>query len=194
MDKKKVIGCTLGGLLVLWAIARIASSTSSASSSQGVDAPSDAGWHLAESRSPMDDSRTVVLSLDSRDLVRGPLGDKRPTLIIRCSQKQTKVYVVTHMAATIEEGLDGGPSAFHKVGLRLDDRPARYESWGESTDHEALFARDMDYMNDNVIYPVGAVVKLAKQLARAKTLTFQFTPSMEVRRLRASISTDSTYS
>jgi Type VI secretion system VasI, EvfG, VC_A0118 len=87
------------------------------------------------------------------------------------------VYVVTGMAATVEEGFDGGPSAQHKVGLRLDNNPARYESWNESTDHEALFADNEAYlMRSDVVYPAGAVVMLAKELARAKALTFQFTP------------------
>jgi Type VI secretion system VasI, EvfG, VC_A0118 len=63
----------------------------------------------------------------------------------------------------------------NKVTLRLDDRQARYESWGESTDHKALFADELAYSGD-VVYPAGAPVNLAKQLARAKTLIFQFTP------------------
>jgi len=36
----------------------------------------------------------------------------------------------------------GGPSAGHKIGLRLDQNPARYETWGESTAHDALLPRN----------------------------------------------------
>ena len=89
LDKKQVTGCILGGLVVLWAIGRIASSTSRVESTATVVASAREKWHLTETRSPMDDSRTVVLSLDSMDLVRGPLGDKRPTLIIRCEAKRS---------------------------------------------------------------------------------------------------------
>jgi hypothetical protein len=109
--------------------------------------------------------------------VRPSRGEKRPSLIIRCKEKRTQVYVVTGMAATVEAGFDGGPSDQHKVGLRLDDNPARYESWNESSDHEALFADNEAYsMRSDVVYPAGAVVMLAKELGRARKLTFQFTP------------------
>jgi type VI secretion system protein VasI len=112
---------------------------------------------------------------DAEEPIHGPLGATTPTLIVRCKEKKTDVYVETGMAASIEEGIDGGPSERHKVALRLDGNAARYEDWNESTDHKALFADESEYRSD-VVYPAGAVVKLAKELARAKTLTFQFTP------------------
>jgi Type VI secretion system VasI, EvfG, VC_A0118 len=127
-------------------------------------------WHLTESRSSIDDSKNEVLLLDVEAPIQGPLGSTTPSLIVRCKEKKTNVYVNTGMAATVEEGLDG-----HKVALRLDGNAARYEDWNESTDHKALFADESEYRSD-VVYPAGAVVKLAKELARAKTLTFQFTP------------------
>lgn len=134
----------------------------------------------------MDDSKTVVVALDSENTAEGPLGAVRPSLIVRCQQKKTQVYVVTGMAATVEEDIDGGPRDSHKVGLRLDDGPAKYDSWGESTDHKALFASDLIWgeqwdsligMNaPKVVAYSGGVVEFAKKLAGASKLTFQFTP------------------
>jgi len=69
LDKKQVTGCILGGLVVLSAIGRIASSTSRVESTATVVASAREKWHLTETRSPMDDSRTVVLSLDFMDLL-----------------------------------------------------------------------------------------------------------------------------
>lgn len=130
-------------------------------------------WHLTESRSPMDDSKTVVLSLDSEDLIRGPIGPVKPTLIVRCQEMKTTVYVITGMAARIETDVDGGPSDYHKVRVRIDDGVASSESWTEATDHRALFAGDE-------IYDINALkgwrIAFAKKLAGATTLIFEFTP------------------
>jgi len=81
------------------------------------------------------------------------------------------------MAANIEEDMDGGPKAGHTVGIRLDDQSARHETWSESTDHKALFAVGDIYSTQNIVeYPSGPIVPLAKEIAKAKRLTFQFTP------------------
>lgn len=70
--------------------------------------------------------------------------------------------MVTGMAASTEEDIDGGPSDNHKVRVRLDNVNAGLEYWYESTDHKALFT------TDGVAY--------AKQLAAATTFTFEVTP------------------
>jgi hypothetical protein len=111
----------------------------------------------------MDDSKTVVLALDSDDEVRGPLGAVRPTLMIRCQEGKTESYVVTGMAANIEGSSDGGLSEYHTVKVRFDDAPPQqFGLWSESTDHQALF--------------IGNGQALAKELSKANAFTFQFTP------------------
>lgn len=132
-------------------------------------------WQVREDRSPMDDSNTVMLSLDSGDVMQGPLGTVTPSLIVRCQEGKTSVYVVTGMAASIEEDIAGGPSEFHKVRIRLDDGAVSYESWGESTDHKALFASVHDSSGDVAAFSGGAA-EFAKKLAGISKLTFQFTP------------------
>ena len=81
------------------------------------------------------------------------------------------------MAATVEGDIDGGLSDSHKVGIRLDDGPANYGQWGESDDHEALFASDLIFDATGHTAAIGGgAIKLAKELAQAGMLTFQFTP------------------
>jgi type VI secretion system protein VasI len=177
VDSKKIAGFALVALLLMWGVGRIASSSSRGpESASAVASPTDK-WHLAESHSPMDDSKTEVLRVDAEEQIHGPLGAITPSLVLRCKEKKTDVYIETGMAASIEEGIDGGPSDFHKVRLRLDDIPASYESWGESTDHKALFARDIILEDQaNIVAMNGGAMTLAKTLAKAKTLTFEFTP------------------
>lgn len=124
----------------------------------------------------MDDSKTVVLSLDSEDLIQGPIGSVKPTLIVRCKEKKTDVYVVTRMAARIEEDGEGGPSDYHKVRIRIDDGIASPESWTEATDHKALFAPDRIYDLTEHYEMKEWRAAFARKLARATTLIFEFTP------------------
>jgi type VI secretion system protein VasI len=177
VDKKKIAGCALVALLLLWGIGRIASSSPHVSEfPSAVSTPTDK-WHLAETRSPMDDSKTEILRVDAQEQIQGPVGAITPSLIVRCKEKKTDVYVETGMAASIEERIDGGPSEFHKVRLRLDDSSATYDSWSESTDHKALFVRDM-VLDDraNIVAMSGGAMAFAKKLASAKMLRFEFTP------------------
>ncbi|MGB7590792.1 MAG: zinc-ribbon domain-containing protein [Terriglobia bacterium] len=132
-------------------------------------------WRVTEGRSPMDDSKEVYVMLDAENQIEGPLGMLTPSLIVRCKEKKTDVYVVTGMAASIEEDYDGGPKDSHTARIRLDDNPPQQGEWGESTDHKALFAEDW-------VSGLGAEVvstsrtDFAKKIASANTLTFEFTP------------------
>ena len=177
MDIKKVLGITFLAVVVLWIVGAIVSHSRKTDAPQAVQASTGDKWQVTEERSPMDDSKTMVLTLDSDDLVQGPNGAVRPSLMVHCEQKKTAVYVFTGMASSIEEGVEGGPSDFHKVGLRLDDSPAGYGSWGESNDHKALFASDLIYdATGHASAFSGGAIKFAKELAQAGILSFQFTP------------------
>jgi hypothetical protein len=174
MDAKKIIGAMLLGAGILWLIGTMMSNAHRSEASQSTATPAATltdKWKVSESRSAMDDSQTVVLALDSDDEIQGPLGAARPSLMVRCQEKQTAVYVVTGMAANIGTDTEGGPSDYHTVRIRLDDSPANSAHWSESTDHHALFAKDLYY--DDRLETIG---DFAKKLAGASTLTFQFTP------------------
>ena len=169
MNLKKLAGALLLVLLALWIVGWASSRSQKPESPQVVQASPTDKWQVTEKQSLMDDSKTVSVTLDSEDEVQGPLGKVRPTLIVRCQVKKTDVYVVTGMAANVEA--DGE----HVVGIRLDDGPARYENWSESTDHDALFASDTIWNNHEPTFS-GGRIDFAKKLAGASRLTFQFTP------------------
>jgi type VI secretion system protein VasI len=184
MSMKKVIFALGSVVALLWIVGMLKDASSKNGSAVVASASSQASaqdkWKVTEDRSPMDDSPTVVLSTDSDDLLSGPVGMIRPTLMIRCRQHKTDIYVETGLAASVETSFDGGPRDAHKVGIRLDDRPAEYKSWLESGDHEALFASDIIYRKnssgDIAGIQDGGIVEFARQLGEAKNLTFEFTP------------------
>ena len=81
-----------------------------------------------------------------------------PHLIIRCEAHKTEAYVVTGVSAQPEPGQVGK----HTVRLRFDDHQPEREIWDRSADDKALFSQ--------------RPVRFVNQVARAKTLTFEFTP------------------
>jgi type VI secretion system protein VasI len=162
MDGKKIALIFAAVTVALCVAAWLASNPTAAVNSSSTQTSRDR-WNVSDDHSPMDDSKTVVLSLDSDDKIDGPLGPKQPTLIIRCQEGKTEVYAHTGMAASVEEDFEGGPIYTHTVKIRLDQGDAVTEHWGESTAHDALFSE-----SDGI--------EFAKQLAGAQTLIFQFTP------------------
>jgi type VI secretion system protein VasI len=167
MNVKNVILAIAVTLALLWIIGKLTSPSKQgpnvAASSPGGQTIAPDAWTVKADRSPMDDSRTVALWLDSPDKLQGPVGAVTPTLIVRCKEKKSEVYVSTGVAASIEtDEFDGGPADYHTARLRLDNGLSRTEHWGEATDHKALFAPDG--------------IALAKDLANAQQLTFEFTP------------------
>ena len=163
MDPKKLVGGLLLGAVVLWIVGWASSRSHKRDAPPVVQASTTEKWHVTEEKSPMDDSKTVVLALDSEGMVQGPLGAVRPKLMIRCQEGKTESYVFIGMAASIEGSSDGGPSEYHTVRVRFDDSPPQqFGLWSESTDHKSLF--------------IGNGMALAKELSKANAFTFQFTP------------------
>ena len=116
-------------------------------------------WMVDSTRSPMDDSPLISLQLSAENEIPTPIEYKRPTLVVRCREHATSVYVMTETPAQVDWGnLDGGAT----VRLRLDGGKVFTESWGESTDQKALFA--------------PTPIALARRIAKADTLRFEFTP------------------
>jgi hypothetical protein len=115
-------------------------------------------WTRTNGKSEMDDSPVVVLRLRSENVATGWLSRNRTTLVVRCREGNTEVYVVTGMAANPELG------AYQQatVRTRLDADPPQTETWGEATSNDALFAQD------------GVLFAMA--LARSRTFRFEFTP------------------
>ena len=91
-------------------------------------------WSVREDISSFDDSKTVVLHLESSDTVTDRFGGGRrvPSLIVRCKENTTSLYIIAggHYLADIQ--------GYGTVDYRVDDRPASEWSMEASTDNEAL--------------------------------------------------------
>jgi hypothetical protein len=118
--------------------------------------PAIGNWRRGEAT--MDGAPSVSYRLNSPDKFRDWVGeDETPTLVVRCHQRRTEVYVVTALTSSDESIGD-----LHTVRLRYDDQQAPDERWSESTDDEALFAPDG--------------IAMAKRIVAADTMRFEFTP------------------
>lgn len=120
-------------------------------------APGNGKWHKVESKNAFDDSTIVSFLLDAEGSIQGPIDSHVPTLVVRCKEKEAEAYISTGMPASVEEGTDD-----HHVRLRFDSESPQVETWGESTNNEALFS------------PHSA--EFIKRLVDAKKLAFGFTP------------------
>ena len=81
----------------------------------------------------------------------------RPTLVVRCIDKRTDVFVYTDSAARIEEQDEN-----HTVRVAFDDEDGTHERWPDSVEHDALFAPDGQAM--------------AARLLAARQMRFTFSP------------------
>lgn len=112
-------------------------------------------WTVETTTSPIDDTKTVVLSVAADNEITGwPALKVRPSLILRCKESNVDVYVVTGMAAAGEET---------PVTMRLDKREARRSSWLNSTSRDSIF------------YPDGSA-SFVGDLAESETLLVELTP------------------
>lgn len=130
----------------------------SGAASTGATSGSLTSWRSRPIQSEMDGSQGYVVEKDADGAIDKWLGTTTPTLVIRCQENKTSVYVHTETAAQPELGLYDRAT----VRLRFDDGAPQRQEWSESTDDVALFAPN----------PIA----LARRLAKARTFRFQFTP------------------
>jgi len=81
----------------------------------------------------------------------------RPTLVVRCMDRRTDVFVYTESAARIEEQDEN-----HTVRVAFDDEAGSHQRWPDSVEHDALFAPDGQAM--------------AQKLLAAHQMRFSFSP------------------
>lgn len=90
-------------------------------------------WNVTESQSKMDDSKTVVLHVESDEQIRKSFGGSETAdLYIRCQEGKTSLYFVIadRFLATVE--------GYGKVDYRLDSEKPRSQEMDVSTDNKAL--------------------------------------------------------
>lgn len=115
-------------------------------------------WKVQTETSKIDDSKNVFITLDAETAIQGwPSKRFLPELHIRCKENRTEAYVITGMSPNVEYGVDTAT-----VTLRLDKQPAFKIAASKSTDGEALFLPN--------------AIGLAKRIAGAETMLFQFIP------------------
>ena len=112
-------------------------------------------WTVNESTNPIDDSPTVVLSVEASS------GSSRmgnaPTLVLRCSRKKTEAYILWNDYLGSDEV---------SVTTRIGKNEAQTRSWTLSSDNTATF------------YP-GTDVEFIKALLTTDTLVARTTPYNE---------------
>jgi len=116
-------------------------------------------WKVKTSVSPIDDSKTVLASLeaDPESTIRLK-GGQLPELVVRCKQGELEAYTITGKAAEKEK--EEGKAT---VTLRYDKEPAFDVLMVQATDGDALFWPD-----------AGAG---AKKMLQAERLLVVFTPA-----------------
>lgn len=101
--------------------------------------------------------RSVAYQLDADQQVRVWTTHVRPSLVMRCLNRKTEVFVYTETPSKLES-TDG----LHSVRLTFDDAPESDERWPDSAEHDALFSPD------------GTA--LARRISAAHHLRFGFSP------------------
>ncbi len=81
--------------------------------------------------------KSAAFELDANQPVSVWMKQVRPTLVVRCMDKRTDVFVYTDSAARIEEQDEN-----HTVRVAFDGDEGAHERWPDSVEHDALFAPD----------------------------------------------------
>lgn len=124
---------------------------------------SQSDWSVRVDKSALDDSKTVVLTLTSKDQFWNQYGQlKRGTLIIRCMENTTSLYTVWGDHFMSDNGNSG------RVDYRVDAKKASRVSMRESTDNKALG-----------LWSGGQSIPFIKKLLGAEQLYIRATPFSE---------------
>ena len=81
--------------------------------------------------------KSAAFELEANQPVSVWMKQVRPTLVVRCMDKRTDVFVYTDSAARIEEQDEN-----HTVRVAFDGDEGAHERWPDSVEHDALFAPD----------------------------------------------------
>ena len=100
---------------------------------------------------------SAAFELEANHAVAVWMKQVRPTLVVRCLDKRTDVFVYTESAARIEPQDDN-----HTVRVAFDDEAGADQRWPDSVEHDALFAPDGQ--------------ALARRLLTARQMHFSFSP------------------
>jgi type VI secretion system protein VasI len=120
-------------------------------------------WVVKVTSSPLDDTKTVVLTLNSDDTIRGKYGTPGPArMLIRCRENTTSIYLIfnDHFMSDIQGG--------GRVDYRIDQQSPSRKNMDVSTDNKALG-----------LWSGGASIPWIKQLIESENLYVRATPFSE---------------
>lgn len=121
----------------------------------------DSRWITSREKSKMTDQDGLFLSVESKAPLHCRFGnDSTVTLMIRCMEGTTSVYIATHCHLASSDYNDYG-----HVRYRIDTKPAGLAKMNESTDHRALG-----------LWSGPRAIPFIKQMLGSKELIAQFTP------------------
>ena len=96
-----------------------------------VETNSESKWVITEDVSPIDDSKTVMLSLKSDSPIKSDFSQVIPTLNIQCKERETDFYINFNIFLSTHD---------IKPITRIDsDKAVNGVEWSISTDYKALF-------------------------------------------------------
>lgn len=96
-----------------------------------VETNSKSKWVITEEVSPIDDSKTVMLSLKSDSPIKSDFSQVIPTLNIQCKERETDFYINFNIFLSTHD---------IKPITRIDsDKAVNGVEWSISTDYKALF-------------------------------------------------------
>ena len=129
----------------------------------GDPAPNLGRWKITEDKSAFDDSRTVVLSIESNETVRGQFGAPGPAVMyLRCMENTTSAYL------WINDLFLSDIQGYGVVDYRIDDRKAAKLRAESSTDSKALGA-----------WSGGEAIPFIKDMLGGGRIAFRATPFNE---------------
>jgi type VI secretion system protein VasI len=125
----------------------------------------DTAWDVRTETSAFDDTTSVYMSVESEEVLtcgRGLSAPRNATLMLRCSENTTAMYLSTdcHLAS--------GHGGYGNIDLRIDDSPAFELAFEASTNNSALG-----------LWNGGRSIGPIKRLIGADQLLMRFTPYAE---------------
>lgn len=112
--------------------------------------------------------KSAAFELEANQPVAVWMKQVRPTLVVRCIDNRTDVFVYTESAARIEEQDEN-----HTVRVAFDGDEGAHERWPDSVEHDALFAPDGKAMARRVLAAHQMRFTFSPHNAAPVTATFE---------------------
>lgn len=136
------------------------------SSTPGAPPPAWSTRH--QSRWISNHRKSAAFELESTQPVPVWMKQVRPTLVVRCMDRRTDVFVYTDTAARLEEQDEN-----HTVRVAFDGDEGAHERWPDSVEHDALFAPDGKAMARRILASSQMRFTFSPHNAAPVTATFE---------------------